>query len=198
MTRRKRICSSGTASSAACEHGCIELDASDPAHIVAVHEAARALAAERTGAIVTEFWMKRHEDGWEGRVSHAGRPGLTYDDAAELDRLGYLAGPAAEERFAGGRDFDECEDDRSLANLISEKLPTDREAEGDARGRVEGLIADGGTWYVILELARQLLARTEGESVPHDDVANIAVAELGGPAAPGWTLGPRAPECSMS
>ena len=166
----------------------MELDKTNEAHVVAVHEAAHALAVERTGATITNFWMKSHEAGWEGDVSHGGRAGLSDFDAAELDRMGYLAGPAAEERFAGRCDFDECARDLALAESISEQLPADRESLDVARARVGALLEDEATWAAVATLARKLLDRPERESVSHEEVEEVVVSLLGPPPAPGWTI----------
>ena len=179
---------SGAARCRCCKDDLIALDPTLPSHVVAVHEAAHAVAAERTGTTVTEFWIREHDDGWEGNVSHAGRPGLIDLDAAELDRLGYLAGPEAEFRFAGACDFDECEWDLDTAQSISDQLPEERETHEAARQRVRLLVADEPTWAVILELAEAVLHRAEGESVPHETVSDAVVSALGPDPAPGWRI----------
>ena len=171
-----------------CDDQWIDLDPTIPVHVVAVHEAAHAVAMERTGATVVELWIKHHDAGWEGNVAHAGRPDLTDLDAAELDRLGYLAGPEAEARFAGACDFDECEWDLEMAQSISDQLPAERQGQDAARERVSRLISDEPTWGAILDLARAVLDRPEGDSVPHQAVSDVVVSALGSDPAPGWTV----------
>jgi len=167
----------------------MELDPSNEAHVVAIHEAAHALAIERTGATVVRLWIRSYaDDGWEGDTGHDGRGALSDVHAAELDRLTYLAGPLAEEKFTGSMNFDECTWDLAMVSSITEQLPESSESLDDATTRVRSLLDHPPSWNLVVDLASAVLELPQGVSLPHDEVVSMASALLAPRPAPGWVI----------